>query len=93
MCSKVRLLEADTSKGYMDDIQKVQSKLFRQLNNSRLKDKISTKSITHYMLSVCYKSVQSLRVTCLFTGQYDTGEYGTIAGVLFTGQYDTGEYF
>ena len=31
-------------------------------------------------------------VTCLFTGQYDTREYGTIAGVLFTGQYDTREY-
>ena len=32
--------------------------------------------------SQCYKSVQRFRVTCLFTGQYDTGEYGTIAGVL-----------
>ena len=30
----------------------------------------------------CYKSVQSFRVTCLFTGQYDTKEYGTIAGVI-----------
>ena len=29
-----------------------------------------------------YKSVQSFRVTCLFTGQYNTGEYGTIAGVI-----------
>ena len=30
----------------------------------------------------CYKSVQSFWVTCLFTGQCDTGEYGTIAGVI-----------
>ena len=32
----------------------------------------------------CYKLVQSFRVTCLFTGQYDTREYGTIAGVIFS---------
>ena len=30
----------------------------------------------------CYKSVQRFRVTCLFTGQYDTAEYGTIASVI-----------
>ena len=24
----------------------------------------------------------TLRVTCLFTGQYDTEEYGTISGVI-----------
>ena len=34
------------------------------------------------ILSKCYKSVQSFRVTCLFTGQYDTEEYGTIADVI-----------
>ena len=33
-------------------------------------------------IAICFKSVQSFRVTCLFTGQYDTGEYGTIAGVI-----------
>ena len=33
--------------------------------------------------SICYKSVQSFWVTCLFTGQYDTKEYGTIAGVIY----------
>ena len=27
-------------------------------------------------------SVQRFGVTCLFTGQYDTGEYDTIAGVI-----------
>ena len=32
--------------------------------------------------SNCYKSVQRFTVTCLFTGQYDTGEYGTIVGVI-----------
>ena len=31
----------------------------------------------------CYKSVQRFRVTCLFTSQYDTREYGTIAGVKY----------
>ena len=36
-----------------------------------------------YLFFICYKSVQRFRVTCLFTGQYDTGEYGTIAGVIF----------
>ena len=33
-------------------------------------------------LQYCYKSVQRFRVTCLFAGQYDTREYGTIAGVI-----------
>ena len=28
------------------------------------------------------KEVQRFRVTCLLTGQYDTKEYGTIAGVI-----------
>ena len=28
------------------------------------------------------KEVQRFRVTCLLTGQYDTEEYGTIAGVI-----------
>ena len=35
----------------------------------------------------CYKSVQRFRVTCLFTGQYDTREYGTIAGVIIYHTY------
>ena len=30
----------------------------------------------------CYKSVQSFRVTCLFTGQYNTKGYGTITDVI-----------
>ena len=29
------------------------------------------------------KEVQRFIVTCLLTGQYDTEEYGTIAGVIF----------
>ena len=32
--------------------------------------------------NLCYKSVQRFRVTSLFSGQYNTGEYGTIAGVV-----------
>ena len=30
----------------------------------------------------CYESVQSFRVTCLFTGQYNTKGYSTITEVL-----------
>ena len=33
--------------------------------------------------SHCYELVQSFRVTCLFTGQYETREYGKIAGVNY----------
>ena len=29
------------------------------------------------------KEVQRFRATCLLTGQYDTDEYGTIAGVIY----------
>ena len=32
--------------------------------------------------SECYKSVQSLRVTCLFSGQYNTQGYGTITDFI-----------
>ena len=30
----------------------------------------------------CYKSVHSFRVTCLFSGQYNTKGYGTVADVI-----------
>ena len=30
----------------------------------------------------CYKSVQSFRVTCLFTGQYNTKDNDTITDVI-----------
>ena len=33
-------------------------------------------------INVVIKEVQRFRVTCLLTGQYDTEEYGTIAGVI-----------
>ena len=33
------------------------------------------------LFSLCYKSVQSFRVTCLFTGQYNTKGYGIITDV------------
>ena len=32
--------------------------------------------------TVVIKEVQRFRVTCLLTSQYDTKEYGTIAGVI-----------
>ena len=45
LCGKVRLNESDPRQGTLDELQKVQNKLFRILNNSRISDKISTKSI------------------------------------------------
>ena len=45
LCSKVRTLNEDPNHGHTEDIQKIQNKLFRLLNNTRLKDKIRTKSI------------------------------------------------
>ena len=44
LCGKVRNLDSDPSQGTLDDLQKVQNKLFRLLNNSRISDKINTKS-------------------------------------------------
>ena len=35
-----------------------------------------------FLLTNCYKPVKRFRVTCLLTVQYDTREYGTIAGVI-----------
>ena len=42
---KVRTTEEDTTQGVMGEIQKAQNKMLRLLNNSRIKDKICTKSI------------------------------------------------
>ena len=33
---------------------------------------------------MCYKVVQALRVYCLFTGQYNTKECGTIMDVILS---------
>ena len=44
-CGKVRLTEEDSTQGFLEEIQKAQNRMFRLLNNSRIKDKISTKSI------------------------------------------------
>ena len=35
----------------------------------------------HLLINIVIKEVQCFRVTCLLKGQYDTEEYGTIAGV------------
>ena len=45
LCGKVRSAESDTCQGSLEDLQKVQNKLFRLLNNSRISDKISSRSI------------------------------------------------
>ena len=45
LCGKVRLLDIDSTQGPLEELQKVQNKMFRLLNNTRIKDKISTKSI------------------------------------------------
>ena len=38
--------------------------------------------ISNCWIQAVIKEVQRFRVTCLLTGQYDTEEYGTIAGVI-----------
>ena len=54
LCGTVRTSELDSKQGSLMEIQKVQNKLFRILNNSTIKDKIRTKSIASElkMLSV-----------------------------------------
>ena len=41
----MRISDSDPGKGALEDLQKIQNKLFRLLNNTRISDKISTKSI------------------------------------------------
>ena len=45
LCGKVRLSNEDPTQGFMEELQKAQNKMLRLLNNSRIKDKITTKSI------------------------------------------------
>ena len=45
LCSKVRLTEAEPKTECMKDLQLTQNRLLRALNNSLVKDKISTKSL------------------------------------------------
>ena len=45
LCGKVRVNEEDSTQGEMEEVQKAQNKMLRLLNNTRIKDKISTKSI------------------------------------------------
>ncbi len=54
LCGKVRLNESDPRQGSLDELQKVQNRLFRILNNSRIGDKISTNTMAQKlnMLSV-----------------------------------------
>ena len=54
LCGKVRIHDSDSKQGFLMNIQKIQNKMFRILNNCSLKDKISTKSIASElkMLSV-----------------------------------------
>ena len=54
LCGKVIFVDSDSCQGALDDLQKVQNKLFWLLNNTRIRDKIRTKSIASNlnMLSV-----------------------------------------
>ena len=54
LCGKVRSDDSESRQGVLDDLQKVQNKLFRLLNNTRISDKICTKHIASNlnMLSV-----------------------------------------
>ena len=45
ICCKVRTGETDVVQGFMNELQKSQNKLFRFLNNTRISDKINTKTI------------------------------------------------
>ena len=45
LCGMVRTTDLDSRQSVLEDIQKIQNKLFRLLNNTRISDKISTKSI------------------------------------------------
>ena len=44
-CGKVRISDEEPMQGFMEDLQKTQNKMFRLLNNTRIKDRITTKSI------------------------------------------------
>ena len=45
LCAKVRLANEDPIQGFMEELQKAQNKMLRLLNNTRIKDMITTKSI------------------------------------------------
>ena len=45
LCGKVRLVDEDPTQVFLEDLQKAQNKALRLLNNTRIKDKISTKTI------------------------------------------------
>ena len=45
LCSKVRTNEEDPKPVYMKELQLTQNRLLRALNNSKIKDRISTKSM------------------------------------------------
>ena len=54
LCGKIRIQDSDARCGLLDDLQKIQNKLFRLLNNTRISDKINTVTIANNlkMLSV-----------------------------------------
>ena len=43
LCHKVRLIDGDKTSALMTSLQLTQNRLLRALNNTRIKDKISTK--------------------------------------------------
>ena len=58
------------------------SVFFKSFQFCTLDKKVPQSGWVNFIKHKCYKSVQRFRVTCLFPGQYDAGEYGTIAGGL-----------
>ena len=52
--------------------------------NEQLKIAIGKARYEHYFR---YKLLQGFRVTCLFTGQYNTKGYGTITDVILAQAY------
>ena len=45
LCSKVRLCEEDPKPAYMNELQLTQNRLLRALNNTKVKDKVSTREM------------------------------------------------
>ena len=71
LCGKVRNLESDPSQRMMESLQKSQNKMFRMLNETRISDKINTKSIALHlnMLSVNQINAQ-VKLTEMWKANY-----------------------
>ena len=59
LCGKVRIQDNDPCQGYLEDLQKIQNKMFRLLNNSRIKDKIRTKTISQELEMLSFNQINA----------------------------------